>query len=42
MAFQAYSEMKDDYTTNSHHLTQTFLFKRLGEMYCFFNLEVKV
>ena len=23
--------MKDDYTTNSHYLTYTFLFKRLGE-----------
>ena len=23
--------MKDDYTTNSHYLTYTFLFKRMGE-----------
>ena len=23
--------MKNDYTTNSHYLTYTFLFKRLGE-----------
>ena len=23
--------MKDDYTTNSHYLTYTFLFERLGE-----------
>ena len=23
--------MKDDYTTNSHYLTYTFLFKSLGE-----------
>ena len=31
--------MKDDYTTNSHYFTYTFLFKRLGE--CTFNLGVK-
>ena len=29
--------MKDDCTTNSHHITHTFLFKRLGEC-TFFNL----
>ena len=29
--FIAYTQMKDDYNTNSHHLTYTFVFKRLGE-----------
>ena len=28
------SRMKDDYTTNSHYLTYTFLFKGLGECTC--------
>ena len=32
--------MKDDYTTNSHYLTITFLFRRAGEMYIL-NLGVK-
>ena len=32
--------MKDDYTTNSHYLTYTFLFKRVGRMYIL-NLGVK-
>ena len=32
--------MKDDYTTNSHYLTYTFLFRGLGECY-FLNLGVR-
>ena len=32
--------MKDDYTTNSHYLTNTFLFRKVGRMY-FLNLGVK-
>ena len=32
--------MKDDYTNNSHYLTYTFLFKRLGECN-FLILEMK-
>ena len=32
--------MKDDYTTNSHYLTYTFLFGKVGRMY-FLNLGVK-
>ena len=32
--------MKDDYNTNSHYLTYTFLFKKVGRMY-FSNLGVK-
>ena len=32
--------MKDDYTTNSHYLTYTFLFRKVGRMY-FLNLGVK-
>ena len=32
--------MRDYYTTNSHHLTYTFLFERFGRMY-FLNLGVK-
>ena len=31
--------MQDDYTTNSHYLTYTFLFKRLGEC-TFLNVDV--
>ena len=31
--------MNDDYTTNSHYLTYTFLFERLGE-YTFWTLKV--
>ena len=30
LAFYSLLQMKDDYTTNSHYLTYTFLFKRLG------------
>ena len=32
--------MKDDYNTNSHYLTYTFLFRKVGRMY-FLNLGVK-
>ena len=32
--------MKDDYNTNSHYLTHTFLFRKVGRMY-FLNLGVK-
>ena len=32
--------MKDDYTTNSHYITYTFIFRKVGRMY-FFNLGVK-
>ena len=32
--------MKDDYTTNSHYLTHTFLFRKVGRIY-FLNLGVK-
>ena len=32
--------MKDDYTTNSHYLTHTFLFRKVGRMY-FLNLGAK-
>ena len=31
--------MKDDYTTNSHYLIYTFLFRKVGRMY-FLNLGV--
>ena len=32
--------MKDDYNTNSHYLTYTFLFRKVVRMY-FLNLGVK-
>ena len=32
--------MKDDFTTNSHYLIYTFLFRKVGRMY-FLNLGVK-
>ena len=32
--------MRDDYTTNSHYLTYTFLFRKVGRMYIL-NVEVK-
>ena len=32
--------MKDDFTTNSHHLIYTFLFRKVGRMY-FLSLGVK-
>ena len=32
--------MKDDYTTSSHYLTHTFLFRKVERMY-FFNLGLK-
>ena len=31
LGFSSLTQMKDDYTINSHYLTYTFLFKRLGE-----------
>ena len=31
LAFHSFTQMKGDYTTNSHHLPYTLLFKRLGE-----------
>ena len=31
LGFPSLTQMKDDYTVNSHYLTYTFLFKRLGE-----------
>ena len=34
------TQMKDDYTTSSHYLTYTFLFRKVGRMY-FLNLGVK-
>ena len=34
------TQMEDDYTTNTHYLTYTFLLKKVGRMY-FWNLEVK-
>ena len=38
---ELYNQMKDDYTTNSHYLSYTFLFNRkVGKMY-FLNLGVK-
>ena len=33
LGFSWLTQMKDNYTTNSHNLTNTFLFKRLGEFY---------
>ena len=32
--------MKDDYTSNSHYLTCTFLFREVGRMF-FLNLRMK-
>ena len=40
LAFCSFTQMRDDYTTNSHYLTPTFLFRRVGRMY-FLNLGVK-
>ena len=31
--FSKVIQMKDDYTTNSHYLTHTFLFRKIGRMY---------
>ena len=31
LGFSKRTQMKDDYTTNCHYLTYTFLCKRLGE-----------
>ena len=36
----SYTQMKDDYTTNSHYFTYTFLFKGDGRMY-FLSLGMK-
>ena len=41
LGFSQIIQMKDDYTTNSHYLTYTFLFKRLGEC-TFLNLGLFV
>ena len=35
LAFHSFPQMIDDYTTNSHYLTYTFLFKKSGRMYFF-------
>ena len=36
LGFSYLTQTKDDYTTNSHYLTYTFLFQQLGE--CTFEL----
>ena len=33
LGFSSLTQMKDDYTTNSHYLIYTFLFKLVGRMY---------
>ena len=33
--FSSLTQMKDDYTTNSHYPTYTFLFRKVGRMYLF-------
>ena len=38
--FSSLTQMKDDYTTNSHYLTYTFLFRKVERTYSF-NLWVK-
>ena len=38
--FHSLTQIKDDFTTNSHNLTHTFLFKKVGRMYVL-NLEVE-
>ena len=40
LSFSQLIQMKDDYTTNSHYLTYTFLFRKVGRMYSL-NLGVK-
>ena len=40
LVFSYLTQMKDDYTTNSHYLTHIFLFRKVGRMY-FLNLGVK-
>ena len=40
LGFSYLTQMKDDYTTNSHYLTYTFLFRKVGRMY-FLILGVK-
>ena len=39
LGFSQFTQMEDDYATNSHYITNTFLFKRLGE--CTFYFGVK-
>ena len=33
--FSSLTQMKDDYTTNSHYLTYTFLFRKVERTYSF-------
>ena len=40
LAFRSFTQMRDDYTTNSHYLTHTFLFRKVRRMY-FLSLGVK-
>ena len=40
LGFSWRTQMEDDYTTNSHYITYTFLFRKVGRMY-FLNLGVK-
>ena len=40
VAFHSFTQMKDDYNTNSHYLTYTCLFRKVRRMY-FLNLGVK-
>ena len=40
LGFSRLTQMNDEYTTNSHYLTYTFFFKKVGRMY-FLNLGVK-
>ena len=49
LGFSSLTQMKDDYTTNSTHLTYTFLLKRLGEcsfstsnLFCFTQFRPRV
>ena len=41
LGFSLLTQIIDDYTTNSHYLTNKFLFRRLGECSTFLNLGVK-
>ena len=41
LGFSSLTQMKDDSTTNSHYITYTFLFERLGEFMYFWSLGVK-
>ena len=40
LGFWSLTKVKDDYTTNVHYLTYTFLLKKVGRMY-YSNLGVK-